>query len=215
LKLPSLKRLAPLLAAALVLAGLRLWPHAPLERAVTSSRVVLADDGSLLRMTLADDGQYRLWLPLERISPSLVEALLLKEDRNFYWHPGINPPALLRAALATYSGGQRQGGSTLSMQLARRLWDLNTRQVPGKLQQMALALWLEARYSKHDILEAYLNLAPMGGNIEGAEAASRIYFGKAAAQLSLSEALALAVIPQQPGRRARFGPSKRATALDE
>jgi penicillin-binding protein 1C len=112
LKLPSRKYLTPLLAAALVLAGLRLWPHAPLEQAVTSSRVVLADDGSLLRMTLADDGQYRLWLPLERISPSLVEALLLKEDRNFYWHPGINPPALLRAALATYSGGQRQGGST-------------------------------------------------------------------------------------------------------
>ncbi len=79
----------------------------------------------------------------------------------------------MRAAMATYSGGQRQGGSTLSMQLARRLWDLNTRQVPGKLQQMALALWLEARYGKHDILEAYLNLAPMGGDIEGAEAASR------------------------------------------
>ena len=76
----------------MLLAGLRLWPHAPLEQAVTSSRVVLADDGSLLRMTLADDGQYRLWLPLERMSPSLVEALLLKEDRNFYWHPGINPP---------------------------------------------------------------------------------------------------------------------------
>jgi penicillin-binding protein 1C len=54
---------------------------------------------------------------------------------------------LLRAALATYSGGQRQGGSTWSMQLARRLWDLNTRQVPGKLQQIALAVWLEARYS--------------------------------------------------------------------
>ena len=106
MKLPSLKRLTlPLFAAAVVLVGLRVWPHAPLEKAVTSSRVVLADDGALLRMTLADDGQYRLWLPLERISPSLVEALLLKEDRNFYWHPGINPPALLRAAMATYSGG--------------------------------------------------------------------------------------------------------------
>lgn len=95
MKLPSLKRLTPLLAAAVLftgtLAGLRWWPHAPLEQAVTSSRVVLADDGALLRMTLAQDGQYRLWLPLERMSPSLVEALLLKEDRNFYWHPGINP----------------------------------------------------------------------------------------------------------------------------
>jgi penicillin-binding protein 1C len=201
------------LAVGVVLLGLRIWPHAPLAEATSSSRQVLADDGSLLRMTLAADGQYRVWLPLERISPSLVQALLLKEDQNFFWHPGINPPALLRAATATYRGGQRQGGSTLSMQLARRLWHLNTRQIPGKLQQMALALWLEARYSKHDILEAYLNLAPMGGNIEGAEAASRIYFGKPASQLSLSEALALAVIPQQPGRRANFGPSLQNARL--
>ncbi|QJI43251.1 penicillin-binding protein 1C [Pseudomonas sp. ADAK2] len=209
-----LKRLLAVgLTAGAVLLGLRLWPHAPLSETTSSSRQVLADDGSLLRMTLAADGQYRLWLPLERLSPTLVEALLLKEDRNFFWHPGINPPALLRAATATYSGGQRQGGSTLSMQLARRLWDLNTRQIPGKLQQMALALWLEARYGKHEILEAYLNLAPMGGNIEGAEAASRIYFGKPAAQLSLSEALALAVIPQQPGRRASFGPSLQNARL--
>ncbi|OOV96418.1 penicillin-binding protein 1C [Pseudomonas sp. MF4836] len=193
-----------LLLGAIGLGLLRLWPHAPLQQAAPSSRVVLAEDGTLLRMTLASDGQYRLWLPLERISPSLVQALLLKEDRNFYYHPGVNPPALLRAALATYSGGLRQGGSTLSMQLARRLYDLNTRQVPGKLQQMVLALWLEARYSKHDILEAYLNLAPMGGNIEGAEAASRVYFARPAAQLSLSQALALAVIPQQPNRRAAF-----------
>lgn len=193
-----------LLAGAACLGLLRVWPHAPLQEAAPSSRVVLAEDGSLLRMTLANDGQYRLWLPLERIAPSLVDALLLKEDRHFYYHPGVNPPALWRAALATYSGGLRQGGSTLSMQLARRLYGLNTRRVPGKLQQMALALWLEARYSKHDILEAYLNLAPMGGNIEGAEAASRIYFAKPAAQLSLSEALALAVIPQQPTRRAAF-----------
>jgi len=201
------------LAGATCLGVLRLWPHTPLEQAAPSSRLVLADDGALLRMTLASDGQYRLWLPLERLSPSLVQALLLKEDRNFYYHPGVNPPALLRAAMATYSGGLRQGGSTLSMQLARRLYALNTRQVHGKLKQIALALWLEARYSKHDILEAYLNLAPMGGNIEGAEAASRIYFAKPAAQLSLSEALALAVIPQQPNRRTAFGPDLQQARL--
>lgn len=184
--------------------ALRLCPHAPLREAAPLSRLVLAENGELLRMTLASDGQYRLWLPLEEIAPAMVEAQLLKEDRNFHWHPGVDPGALVRAALATYGGGMRQGGSTLSMQLARRLYHLNSRSIPGKLQQIALALWLEARHSKHDILEAYLNLAPMGSNIEGVEAASRIYFGKSAAQLSLSEALALAVIPQQP-RRGRFG----------
>lgn len=201
-----------LLATALLLLALRLCPHAPLREVAPLSRLVLAENGELLRMTLASDGQYRLWLPLERIAPAMIDALLLKEDRNFYRHPGVDPTALLRATLATYGGGMRQGGSTLSMQLARRLYGLNSRQIPGKLQQIALALWLEARHSKHDILEAYLNLAPMGGNIEGVEAASRIYFGKSAEQLSLSEALALAVIPQQPGR-GQFGPSLQKARL--
>jgi penicillin-binding protein 1C len=201
-----------LLAGAALLLILRLWPHAPLREAAPLSRMVLAENGELLRMTLASDGQYRLWVPLERIAPAMVEALLLKEDRHFYRHPGVDPTALVRAAMATYGGGMRQGGSTLSMQLARRLYDLNSRNIPGKLQQIALALWIEARHSKHDILEAYLNLAPMGGNIEGVEAASRIYFGKAAAQLSLSETLALAVIPQQPGR-GQFGPALQRARL--
>lgn len=200
------------LAGASLLLALRLWPHAPLREAAPLSRMVLAENGELLRMTLTSDGQYRLWVPLERIAPAMIEALLLKEDRHFYRHPGVDPTALVRAAMATYGGGMRQGGSTLSMQLARRLYDLNSRQIPGKLQQIALALWIEARHSKHDILEAYLNLAPMGGNIEGVEAASRIYFGKAAAQLSLSEALALAVIPQQPGR-GQFGPALQRARL--
>lgn len=196
----------------LLLLTLRLWPHAALREAAPLSRMVLAENGELLRMTLAADGQYRLWRALERIAPAMIEAQLLKEDRNFYWHPGVDPSALLRATLATYGGGMRQGGSTLSMQLTRRLYGINSRSIPGKLQQIVLALWLEARHSKHDILEAYLNLAPMGGNIEGVEAASRIYFGKSAQQLSLSEALALAVIPQQPGR-GRFGPALQQARL--
>ena len=109
------------LALALLLLALRLWPQPPLREAAPLSRVVLAEDGALLRLTLARDGQYRLWVPLERVAPSLVEAMLLKEDRHFFRHPGVNPAALLRAARETWGGGMRQGGSTLSMQLARRL----------------------------------------------------------------------------------------------
>lgn len=191
--------------AVAVLALLRAWPAPPLSEHASLSRMVLAEDGELLRMTLAEDGQYRLWVPLQAIAPAMQEAILLKEDRTFYWHPGIDPKSLLRALFSTYSGASRQGGSTLTMQLARRLYGLESRRIPGKLAQMALALWLEARYSKAQILEAYLNLAPMGGNLEGVETASRIYFGKPAAQLSLAEALALAVIPQQPTARGRFG----------
>src|SRR3954464_5730986 len=106
---------------ALLLALLRLWPHAPLSETVGSSRAVYAQGGELLRLTLASDEQYRLWVPLDRISPTLVDAVLLYEDRCFYAHPGVNPAALVRSAWRIASGERRQGGSTLTMQLARRV----------------------------------------------------------------------------------------------
>jgi penicillin-binding protein 1C len=182
----------------------RLWPKPPLSAGVAVSMAVLDRDGRLLRLTLAADERYRQWLPLAQISPTVIEGVLLHEDRHFRWHPGVNPVALLRAAASTYGGGARIGGSTLTMQLARLRWRLATRDVPGKLVQIARALQLEAMYPKDEILEAYLNLAPYGGNIEGVGAASRIYFDKAAAELSLPEALALAVMPQAPNPRGRF-----------
>lgn len=189
-------------AIAIVLVAIRLWPHPSLAQQIPSSHAFLAENGELLRLTLADDHQYRVWTPLKDISPQLTKAVLLYEDRWFYWHPGINPQALIRAAFRTYSGGQQQGGSTVTMQLARLFYGLNTKSPSGKLRQMGLAVWLELRYSKRDILEAYLNLAPYGSNVQGAGAASLIYFGKTAYQLSIAEALTLAVIPQQPNRRA-------------
>jgi penicillin-binding protein 1C len=196
------KGLRLLVAFAVIVLGLRIWPHAPLQARVPVSTGVWSADGELLRVTLAADEQYRLWVPLEEISPTLVDAILLKEDRWFYLHPGVNPVALSRAAFRTYSGGNRQGGSTLTMQLARLLYRLNTRTPTGKAKQAALALWLECRYSKHDLLEAYLNVAPFGGNIEGVGAASRIFFGKSPDRLTLGESLTLAVIPQRPAGRA-------------
>ncbi len=162
----------------------------------------MAEKGELLRLTLAEDQQYRVWTPLADISPQLAKAVLLYEDRWFYWHPGVNPQAIMRGAFRTYTGGQQQGGSTITMQLARLFYGLNTKTPGGKLHQMGLAIWLEMRFSKQEILEAYLNLAPYGSNVQGAGAASLIYFGKTAKQLSISEALTLAVIPQQPNRRA-------------
>lgn len=200
-----LPRLAVLLLLVIVaLLAVRLWPKPPLAAGVPVSTAVLDRDGRLLRLTLAADERYRQWLPLEAVSPTLVEAVLLHEDRHFRRHPGVNPIALARAATSTYSGGPRIGGSTISMQLARLRWRLETRDVPGKLVQIGRALQLEVLYSKDEILEAYLNLAPYGGNIEGVGAASRIYFDKAAGELTLPEALALAVMPQAPNPRGRF-----------
>jgi penicillin-binding protein 1C len=187
--------------AALIL--LRLYPHASLADRVPLSTAIYSADGELLRVTLSADDQFRLWTPLDRMSPPLVDAFLLKEDRWFYFHPGVNLPALSRAAFRTGRGERRQGGSTVTMQLARLLYGLKTRTAAGKMRQIGTALWLEARYSKHDILEAYLNLAPFGGNVQGVGAASRVFFGKAPDRVTLGEAVTLAVIPQSP--RARGG----------
>jgi penicillin-binding protein 1C len=201
------------LTLGILLLGWGVWgwrlPAAPLNHALPCSRLIRSADGLTLRLTLASDGQYRLWTPLDRIAPAAVEAILLKEDRHFFRHPGINLQALARAAWATAVRDQRQGGSTLSMQLARRLYRLNTRTIPGKLEQMARALWLEAHYRKKTLLEAYCNLAPMGGNIEGLGTAARIYFAKEADQLTLAESLALAVMPQNPAQRGSFGPEQQ------
>jgi len=186
---------------AILVTALRLWPHAPLESDLSYSTAIYDRHGQLLRLTLASDDRYRLPVRLDHVSPHLVDAVLLKEDRWYYWHLGVNPYSLMRGFVVSYvQGGVRQGGSTITMQLARLKYRLNTRTPVGKLRQAALALWLELRHSKRELLEAYLARAPYGGNVEGVATASRIYFGKPVAQLALPEALALAVIPQQPGR---------------
>lgn len=189
-----------LVAATLV--TIRLWPREPLATRISSSTAIFDRQGRLLRLTLASDHQYRLWTPLQDISPEVIEALLLHEDRHFYLHPGFNAAALVRAAVSTYSGGPRVGGSTITMQLARLMDGLNTRTVSGKLAQIVRAVELELRYSKRELLEAHLNLMPYGGNIQGVGAASLIYFDQSAARLGLSEALTLVLIPQSPARRA-------------
>ncbi len=205
--------LVVLVFAAAVLVLVRWWPRPPLSDMVLQSVAVEDRHGRLLRLTLAADQRYRLWTPLDKISPVLVEAVLLHEDVWFHRHPGINPVSLLRGAWSTYiGGGTRIGGSTITMQLARLHGQLDTRTPRGKLVQIWRALQLEAYYGKHDILEAYLNLAPYGGNIEGVGAASLIYFRKPAADLTLPEALALAVLPQAPARRGRL---RKASAHGE
>jgi len=183
----------------IALVGVRLWPHQPLKDWKPSSSAVYDDHGRLLRLTLASDERYRLWVPLEDMSPELADAVLLREDRWFWWHQGVNPYGLARGAYVSYiRKGARQGGSTIAMQLARLLWPLDTRTPLGKLKQAARAIQLEMFYSKHNILEAYLNYAPYGRNVEGVGAASLAYFGKPARALTLPEAMTLAVIPQNP-----------------
>jgi penicillin-binding protein 1C len=166
------------------------------------SQAVYDREGHLLRLTLSSDEKYRLWVPLAEIPPAMVEATLLQEDAWFRWHPGVNPFSLVRALFTTYLGrGRRVGGSTIAMQLARQRFGINSRTWTGKLEQILRAIRIGRYYSRNEILEAYLNVVPYGGNVEGVGAAAIIYFGKQPRYLSIAQALTLAVIPQNPRLR--------------
>lgn len=193
-----------LLCAAMVI-GVRIGPHRPLAVFAPTSTAVYSAEDKLMRLTLAQDEQYRIWTPLSEVPEQLIAALLLHEDQYYAWHPGVNPAALSRAAINALSGRGHAGASTITMQLARRLFHLETRTVAGKLKQIAAALWLSVRYSKRDILEAHVNLLPYGGNVQGIGAASVVYFDKQPSQLTLAESLALVVIPQAPKSRTPRG----------
>lgn len=216
-KLPSFPRLnkrrilrvagiTALLAGAGVLLALYASPKPSLTGDAPQSTTYTSRDGALLRLELATDDRYRLFTKLPDIPDALVEATLLQEDKHFYAHPGVNPFSLFRAAFETYVTRTRPvGGSTITMQLVRLRDKLNTRTIPGKITQIWRALVLERHFAKPEILEAYLNLAPYGGNIEGVGAAARIYFAQKPANLALPQSLALAVIPQNPVRRDPLG----------
>ena len=180
-----------------------LLPKPPLLDGISFSQCVRDRNGKLLRVTLSADQKFRIWTQLQEISPDLIDATLRYEDKYYARHPGVNPIALVRGAADLLRLHRATtGGSTITMQLARLRFHLHTRTISGKLEQIMRALELERHYSKNQILEAYLNLAPYGRNIEGIGAASEIYFDKPASKLSRPEAIALSVIPQSPSRRA-------------
>ena len=163
------------------------------------SRAFLDRNQKLLRLTLAEDQRYRLHISLDKVSPLMQQATVLYEDQNYYQHAGIDVLALFRAFRDTYLlSRHKSGASTITMQVVRLRWKLKTNHISGKILQIFKALQLNRHFSKQQILQAYFNLAPYGRNIEGIAAASLIYFNKAAADLSLPEALTLSVIPQNP-----------------
>jgi penicillin-binding protein 1C len=164
------------------------------------STLVAARNGQPLRLFLAPDQSWRFPVRLDTVSPILPRLLVAAEDRHFRRHPGVNPLALLRAALANAVAGRVvSGGSTITMQLAR-LARPRQRTLPAKISEALAALALERQLSKDALLERYLNMAPYGGNIVGVGAASLFYFGKAPDRLSLAEAALLTVLPRSPLR---------------
>jgi penicillin-binding protein 1C len=201
--LPALRWGSVALLSALLLLDLVFPPQLPKAR--DTSTLVVARDGTPLRAFADAEGVWRYPATPESVSPLYLEALLNYEDRWFWRHPGVNPVALLRAAVQMATSGRTvSGGSTLTMQVARildRERAGSTRTPWRKLVQILRALQLEAHLDKREILILYLERAPFGGTIEGVEAASWAYLGKPASQLSRAEAALLAVLPQSPSRR--------------
>ncbi len=180
----------------------RLFFTPPLLADIHFSRAYYDRNGELLRITLTPDDKYRIYTPLSEISPHVQRATILYEDKYFRWHAGINPIALIRATKNYFNGAPHPAGaSTITMQVARLKYNLDTTRPVGKLIQIAAAIYIDAFYSKDEILTTYLNLAPYGANLEGIGAASLVYFDTPANNLSKIQSITLATIPQNPTKR--------------
>ena len=201
----------------LIAAGAITWMLLPkpelYPEGMTFSRQVFDADGKLIHLSLTPDGKYRLPANLDGIAPMAIRATIEKEDRRYYSHAGVDLRAVTRAAWGIVSGQRLGGGSTLTMQYARVRWGMNTRSWWGKAVQAFRGLQFERHYGKRELLEAYLTLASYGGNVEGISAASLVWCGKPAAELSDREAIALCVLPQSPTqRRPRAGQNTQLAA---
>ncbi|MBR9861044.1 penicillin-binding protein 1C [bacterium] len=182
----------------------------PLPKLPDYSQCILDKNGEIAYAYLSYDDKWRLFVEEEDISEDLENTILFKEDKWFYWHPGVNPISLLRAAFNnTVAQKTTSGASTITMQIARML-EPKERTVWSKVKEMFRATQLEVKYSKNEILRLYLNLVPYGGNIEGIKSASLFYFNKSPNHLSLSEIVALSIIPNRPES---LKPQKENSAL--
>ncbi len=173
----------------------------PLDKVEHASPVVVDHQGVWLRAVPTDGGRWRLRADLDRTDRQFIDRLVAMEDRRFWWHPGVDPVAIARAAVVDLSAGRiRSGGSTLTMQLARRL-DPHPRALRFKLLEAVRALGLQLRLGKSGVLADYLTLAPYGGNLEGVRAASLAYFGHEPIHLTNAEQALLIALPQSPEAR--------------
>jgi penicillin-binding protein 1A len=192
---------------AIAAVGLIIWVGAHLP-AIQSLEIpkrpptiqITGADGSVLAVRGEMAGSN---VALKDLPPYLPKAFIAIEDRRFYSHFGIDPWGIMRAAVANIlHRGVSQGGSTLTQQLAKNLFLTQERTFQRKLQEVELALWLERKYSKTEILELYLNRVYFGSGAYGVEAASQRYFGKSAKHVTIAEAAMLAGLVKSPSRLA-------------
>lgn len=162
--------------------------------------VVEDRNGRLLQAFLAGDDAWRLKTSPDEIPDRLRRILIEKEDRYFYHHPGVNPFALARAIIQNVKTGKRvSGASTLTMQIARML-ERRERTYGSKLIEMFRAFQLEWKYSKKELLEIYLSMVPLGGNVEGLKSAALLYYQTPVKRLNIAQLFDLILIPNDPNR---------------
>ncbi len=187
------------------LAAVLLWfcwdlprPDVAMEATRKPSVTLLAVDGA----TLATQGDlYGETVRLRDLPAYVPAALIAIEDRRFRQHPGVDVIGIARALYTNIvAGGVRQGGSTLTQQLAKNLFLTPERSTRRKVQEALLALWLETRFSKDQLLEIYLNRVYLGGGAYGVDAAARLFFGVPARRVALWQAAMLAGLPKAPSR---------------
>jgi penicillin-binding protein 1A len=191
----------------IALAGVTVWvgAHLPPIQALEIPKrpptiQIVGLDGSVLATRGEMAGAN---VALKDLPPYLPEAFIAIEDRRFYSHYGVDPLGILRAAVANIlHRGVSQGGSTLTQQLAKNLFLTQERTMARKLQEVELALWLERKHSKAEILELYLNRVYFGSGAYGVEAAAQRYFGKSARNVTIAEAAMLAGLVKSPTRLA-------------
>src|SRR3989338_8511900 len=162
------------------------------------AKAAFSRDGDLLDVRIADDEQWRFSAP-EVLPQKYIESVIQFEDMHYYEHFGFNPLAIIRAIKDNYQAGHVvSGASTITMQLSRMVLKHQSRSYWNKFKEICLAIKLELRLSKADILKLYATHAPMGRNIVGLQAASWHYFGRAPDELSCAEAALLSVLPNRP-----------------
>jgi penicillin-binding protein 1C len=162
------------------------------------SPIVRDRTGKVIAVYLSKDQKWRLQTTLSGVPPYLIQALLWKEDKYFYYHPGVNPASVIRALWKNIQSGKRtSGASTITMQVIRLLHP-KKRTYAAKIWEALGALQLELLLSKNEILQLYLELLPYGGNIEGVEAAAWAYFQKPLKALNVAELTTLVLIPNRP-----------------
>ncbi len=184
-------------------------PNKLMERNVVESTKIFARDNSLLYEIHGETK--RTMVNLDQINDNVKHATVAVEDKNFYRHGGISITGIARAVIVdVLTGKKSQGGSTITQQFVKNAILSRDKSFDRKIREVILAMAIEARFSKDDILKLYLNEIPYGRNAYGIEAASQSYFGKSAKDLDLAESAYLASIPQAPTYYNPFGPNRAA-----